>query len=298
MLNGKKLMVIMTSFMYPLSGYADFSTILDADGLGCANDKSRTNQQQEARLLAFTDAKRNAAEMAQSHVKSTTTMKDFVLQEDFVESFVNAKVSVLEVLEETWDKREACMAVKIHAEVTPENNSIDKNALTEALLDDPSGPLMVKLWTNKSAYSPGDTMKIYLKGNKPFYGLLTYTDANGNTLQILPNPNRNSDYFNGGVVYSVPGHGDTFSLSIEPPYGKERLSLYARTTPLGDLNKNNLGAAFLLTDGEEDIAKKTRGISLNSVGTKVAADGTIYVPTDERIAEFNQVALDVIVSEQ
>lgn len=295
-----KVKFLFASFLALSSSvtHAEFSTILDAEGIGCASGNKDINEQLEARRLAFTDAKRQAAEMAQSHVKSTTSMKNFVLQEDFVESFVDATVSVLEVLNENWDKKQKCMTVKLHTEVTPNDIDLDTDALTEALLEDPSGPLMVKLWTNKAVYAPGDTMKIYLKGNKPFYGLLTYTDANGNTLQILPNPNRSSDSFNGGVVYAVPGHGDTFSLTIEPPFGKEKLSLYARTTPLGDLNKNNLGAAFLLTDANEEIAKKTRGISLNAVGTQIAADGTVYVPTDERIAEFNQVSMDVLVQER
>lgn len=297
-MNNNKSLLAMSFFLSTSLAHAEFSTILDADGMGCASGKKGVNEQQEARRLAFTDAKRQAAEMAQSHIKSTTSMKDFVLQEDFVESFVNARVSILEVLNESWDKREECMSVKIHAEVTPDEETVDSEALTAALLEDPSGPLMVKLWTNKTVYAPGDTMKIYVKGNKPFYGLLTYTDANGNTLQILPNPNRSADNFDGGVVYAVPGHGDTFALTIEPPFGKEKLSLYARTTPLGNINKNNLGAAFLLTDSAQDIAKKTRGISLNAVGTKIAADGTVYVPTDERIAEFNQVSLDVMVNEK
>lgn len=283
---------------FSTQGFAEFSTILDAEGTGCIENKREANAEQKARLLAFTDARRNAAEMTQSHVKSTTQMENFILQQDFVESFVEATVKVLDVLEETWDKSRECLAVRIHAEVIPAEDKIDQDKLMEALLEDPSGPLVVKLWTNKKEYMPGDTMKIYVKGNKPFYGMLTYTDADNNTLQILPNPNRSSDFFNGGVVYSVPGHGDTFSLTIEPPYGKEKLSLYARTTPLGNLNKNNLGSAFLLTDSSEDIAKKTRGISLNAVGTKVAADGTVYIPTDERIAEFNQVYLDVLVKQQ
>jgi len=279
------------------TAFAQLSTLLDAEGMACIEDKSVSNAEQLARRAAFTDARRAAVEMTQSHIKSTTQIENYVVQEDLVESFVEADVKVLEVLEETWDASRDCIVVRLHTEVTPEWEELAKQELLDSLLADPTAPLTVKLWTNKTIYQPGDTMQIFVKGNKPFYGMLTYTDADNNTLQILPNPNRKSDHFNGGVVYSVPGHGDTFSITMEPPFGREKLSLYARTTPLGRVDKNNIGPAYSINDDAKGIAEKTRGISLNLVAQVVAEDGTMYVPIDERIAEFNQVTVDVEVEQ-
>ena len=163
----------------------------------------------------------------------------------------------------------------------------------EALLLNPALPLTVKVWTNKSQYSPNDVMQIYLKGNKPFYGMLTYQDVNGNILQILPNPNRSDHYFDGGVIYSVPSNGDTFELVVEPPFGKETLSLYASTAPLGEINKIDLGAAFKVEEEKKSVATKTRGLKLD------LNKNTHPDRPDERsrIAEFGQVSLEVSVSE-
>ena len=268
------------------------STIMDTEGVGCVEGERRSV---EARRVAETDAKRIAAERVQTFITSNTNVENFELQKDIIEAYSTAEVKVLSVLSEEWDEREECVTIAIHAEVKPVDQNLDTEEMLNLLLADPSAPLTVKLWTNKDTYSPNDVMQIYVKGNKPFYGMLTYRDAEGNILQILPNPNRRENYFNGGVVYTVPGNRDTFELVVEPPFGEESLSLYASTVPLGDVNKIDIGAAFQVRDDEEKIAAKTRGLKIGNIRPKDQdpTDGT--VPRNETIAEFNQVALEVSV---
>ena len=52
-------------------------------------------------------------------------------------------------------------------------------------------------------------------------------------VQILPNPYRNENYFQGGAVYEIPSGNDRFDLEISPPFGKENITVYASTSPLG-----------------------------------------------------------------
>jgi len=62
-------------------------------------------------------------------------------------------------------------------------------------------------------------MRIYLKGNKPFYGKVLYKQADGSLVQLLPNPFRNQDYFNGGVVYELPSGEDHFDMEVTATFG-------------------------------------------------------------------------------
>lgn len=270
------------------TAWAGQSTIMDTEGMGCLEGEPRS---QEARRIAETDAKRLAAERVQTFITSTSEVVDFALKKDLIEAYSTAEVKVLSVLSEVWDDSEECVTIAIHAEVRPVSGNLDTEEVMELLLADPMAPLTVRVWTNKDSYSPNDIMQIYVKGNKPFYGMLTYRDVEGNILQILPNPNRRENFFNGGVVYTVPGNGDTFDLVVEPPFGEETLSLYASSMPLGDVSKIDIGAAFQVKDSEEKIAAKTRGLKL----VKQPSEGR--VARDKELAEFNQVSLQVSVVE-
>ena len=66
-----------------------------------------------------------------------------------------------------------------------------------------------------------------MKGNKPFYVRVVYEDADGSILQLLPNPYRQDNYFNGGVVYEIPSGNDRFELEVSPPFGEENIVVYA-----------------------------------------------------------------------
>jgi hypothetical protein len=92
------------------------------------------------------------------------------------------------------------------------------------------------LWTDKQTYKQGEKITIYLKGNKPFHARILYKDAACDLLQLLPNPHRPENYFNGGVIYEIPSGNDRFDLEVTPPFGQEDILIYAGTSPLGDIN--------------------------------------------------------------
>jgi len=128
--------------------------------------------------------------------------------------------------------------------------------------DNPGLPLNVRLWTDKEEFKKGDKIKIYIQGNKPFYGRVHYRDAKGEIVQLLPNPYRTENYFNGGVIYEIPSANDKFELEVCPPFGKEYISLYASTSPLGDIGLSEGAGVYHVVTKEEDIAIKSRGVKL------------------------------------
>jgi hypothetical protein len=268
--------LFMTSMLY-----ASQSTIKIAEGSACmGDDKSR----KQTETSAMADAKRNAIESVKTYITSATEVKDFELQKDLVSAYANATVEVIEELHKGWYKDPSlgdCYKVKIKTEVIPDEKAMKK--AKDAVLDDPSLPLAVKVWTDKGTYRKDEKIKIYLKGNKPFFARVIYRDAAKNNLQLLPNPYRQDNYFQGGVIYEIPSGTDKFELEVNPPFGEESIMIYASVSELGDLNLKQEGAVYAVKTKLRDIGIKTRSIKIKDV-----SPGTPQQP-----AEFSEGAVVV-----
>ncbi len=242
--------------------YGIQSTIMESEGYACmGDDKSRKQTEQQS----MADAKRNAVENVLTYVKSETKVKDFQVEEDMMKAYANASVKILEVKESLWYKDERsgdCLKTKIKAEVIPDEKAIKEAVLSKVSFDNPGMPLNVRLWTDKKVFKKGDKIRIYIQGNKPFYARVHYRDAKGEIVQLLPNPYRTDNYFNGGVIYVIPSGNDRFDLEVSPPFGEESISLYASTSPLGDIGLSGDGAVYQVITKENDIGIQTRGIKL------------------------------------
>jgi len=258
------------AFLFIISSsyaYASQSTITEAEGYACmGEDRSR----RQTELAALEAAKRNAIEFASTYMTSETHMKDFELEKDLVSAYANATVKIIKELEKGWYKdvnSGDCFRIKIKVEVIPDEKAMDKVSKRKDVADDPSAPLHVRLWTDKKEYERSDRMRIYIKGNKPFYARVIYKDAAGEMVQILPNPYRNENYFQGGTIYEIPSGNDKFDLEVSPPFGEENISVYASTSPLGEIDLHSQGGVYFVKTKAKDIAARTRGITLTGKST-------------------------------
>lgn len=253
--------VMICLFIFSGNVYAVQSAITEAEGYSCAgDDKSR----KQTELAAMSEARRIAGENAVSYVKSETKIKDYQIEKDVVEAYSNAEVKVVEIKERKWYKDERsgdCCKIKIKAEIIPDEKTMS-NLTANQTADDPSLPLNVKVWTDKKQYKNKDRIKIFLKGNKPFYALVLYVNVKGESLQLLPNPSRSENYFNGGVIYEIPSGDDRFELEVNPPFGEEKILVYASSTELGKINVQAAGAVYEVKTDVADVGVKTRGIHL------------------------------------
>lgn len=255
------------------------STIVVAEGYSCMGvDKSRKQTEQDAK----TDVKRNAVENAKTYIKSQTQVKDFQTESDLIEAYSNGTVTIVEELKSGsgWYKDPTlgdCYRIKVKAEVVPDEKVMTAMSKNAAISDDPTGPFMVKVWTEKKEYRKGENIRVYLKGNKPFYARVLYRDVKGKLLQLLPNPYRNENYFHGGIVYEIPSGNDQFQMEVSPPFGDEQIILYASTAPLGDIDIVESGAVYGVKTRSKDVGMKTRGIKLVGGGTKNQPAGAEYI---------------------
>jgi hypothetical protein len=250
-----KYLLMLASFFVAELGYADSSSIVEVAGYSCMGSEF---SRKETERMALQDAKRKAVERSTTHIESVTEMEDFALKRDWVEAFASADVKVLAILSSVWDEPGDgdCFTVTIRAEVVPADQIVSR--IRESSEDDPRSPLNIKVWASADKLKAGDTLKIYLQGNKAFFGRIIYTDAEGEVLQLLPNAHRADDYFQGGARYEVPSALDPIVLRIKEPFGRETVTVYASTAPLGDLETQQLGAFFRVSTAPSDVARKNR----------------------------------------
>ena len=257
------LVASLLAFLFMTSAlYAGQSTITVVDGTACmGDDKSRKQTENEA----LSNAKRTAVEYTSTYLKSETRVKDFQVEKDLVNAYANATIKIIEEVEKAWYKDAAsgdCFRLKVKAEVIPDEKAMTQIAKDKSMFDDPNAPLNVQLWTDKKEYRQSEKIKVYIKGNKPFYARVLHKDVKGTLLQILPNAYRTDNYFNGGVVYEIPSGNDRFELEVSPPFGEENIIVYSSLTPLGDIDLQETGGVYHVKTTANDVGVRTRGIKL------------------------------------
>ncbi|TAL22056.1 MAG: DUF4384 domain-containing protein [Nitrospirae bacterium] len=268
--------VLILSILLASNLYAAQSTITESEGYACMGEDKSRKQTENA---ATADAKRKAIEKVSTYIQSETEVKDFELKKDILSAYSDATVKIIQEIEKGWYKDATmgdCYKAKIKAEVIPDEKAIQKISKAGQVAEDPSAPLNISVWTDKKEYKSSDKIKIYIKGNKPFYARVVYKDASGSLLQLLPNPHRSDNYFNGGVVYEIPSGNDKFELDVSPPFGKENIIVYSSTSPVGDINIKAEGGVYQITTKAKDIGSRTRGVTLkekaDDKGQKIPAE--------------------------
>lgn len=271
----KRSLLLILLCLIPTLAHAGQSVIIDSEGYACmGDDKSRKATEQSA----LTDARRKGGDAALIYIQAETKIKDAMLEKDLINAYSNAQIKLIAELLKEWFKDPAsgdCYRVKLKLEVTPDEKAMAELTKKKGieLLDDPAAPLTVKVWTNKEQYRDGEKIKLYLKGNRPFYGKVVYRDASGALAQILPNPFRKDAYFNGGTVYELPAGDDQYELEVSAPFGVEQLTLYAGTAPLGELEVEPAGKIYLVRSLAKNVSDSTRGLKVNAKqgGSGIAA---------------------------
>jgi hypothetical protein len=275
-------------FVKPI--HAAQSTITEAEGTACMGDSRSRKQTEDA---ALTDAKKKAVEHVSTYLTSESKVNNFVLEKDVLSAYAHAEVKLIQELSKEWYKDPNsgdCLKLTIKAEVIPDDAAMEKMAKqSPAIVDDPSAPLTVRAWTDKKEYKEGEKVKIYIKGNKPFYARVLYKDASGGTLQLLPNPFRSDNYFNGGSIYEIPTGKDKFDLEVSPPFGEENVVVYASTSPLGEIKTEAAGGVYQVKTEARDIGMKTRGIKLIEKTEGNASSTSASKPAASEFFEDNVV---------
>ena len=251
-----------------------YSAIVEADGYVYLADDKTIRQLREESLA---QAKREALEKGQTFIKSVSTVENFQLTYDLIQSAAEGYVKILESkdLGITQDNRyHYWVKAEIEYRLQPPEDSARK-----ALDTDPGAPLTVTVLTNKENYKKGENIKIFLKGNKDFYARVLYMDAQGNKLQLVPNQQRTENFFKGGVTHVIPGEFDKFTLEVNPPFGSERVIVYASTSPQGQVQTTAAGESLYKIESDiKTVNAQTRGVIIKE-STGQAPSGAEFFET-------------------
>jgi hypothetical protein len=280
----RSLLAAFVVLLFISDVYAAQSTVVDAEGSACMGDDRTRKQTEQA---ALSDAKKKAVEFTATYLKSETDIKNFVVEKDLVSAFAGANVKIIQELDKAWYKDPAtgdCFKIKVKVEVIPDEKAMSAFSKNTAAPDDPAAPLSIKVWTDKKAYKSGEKIRVYLKGNKPFYARVVYKDAGGGLVQILPNPFRTASYFNGGTVYEIPAGEDKFDLEVSAPFGEENIIVYASTAPLGEIGLKAEGGVYQVQTKTEDVGVKTRGVKLIQKGEGPSTGVSEFSETSAKVA--------------
>ncbi|MCP3950793.1 MAG: DUF4384 domain-containing protein [Desulfobacterales bacterium] len=247
------------------------SSIHEVDGYAYL---SETMTLEQVRNAAITTAKRQAVERAKTYIESNTTVENFEVTQDQIKGKSHGTVTVLEmkdlgVVDNTryhvWIKAEVEYGIK-PAGMADSGGQPDRLSATHL---DPQAPLTVRVWTSKKEYKSGEHILVYMQGNRDFYARIVDITSSGDIIQLLPNEFRQQDRFEAGRTYQIPGEGDRFDLKVTPPFGEDRIVVYASEVPLGSVNMNSAGAGLGAFGGsQESLGIRTRGISVTATGKK------------------------------
>ncbi len=245
------------------------SSIHEVDGYAYLSEKMTLEQ---VRNVAITTAKRQAVERAKTYIESKTTVENFEVTQDLIMGKSHGSVTVLEMKDlgvedntryHVWIKAEVEYGI-IPSGVKASGNPPDHLSATHL---DPQAPLTVRVWTSKKEYREGDHIIVYMQGNRDFYARLVDITSNGDIIQLLPNDYRQQDRFEAGQIYEIPGEGDRFDLKVTPPFGEDRIVVYASEVPLGNVAMSSAGAGLGAFGGtQESLGIRTRGISVTAAG--------------------------------
>ncbi len=240
------------------------SVIREADGYAYLGED---NTIKEVRRIALMEAKRAVLEGTETYIESKSKVTDGMLDFDIIESSAGGKVTVLEKKDHgfkdgryhVWIKAEVKFGVK-----RPNNAPAVADG---RLLQDPGGPLTVRTWTEKKRFADGEEITIFLMGNRDFYARVVDFMSDGTIVQLLPNTYRTNNHFKGGVAHRIPdlGQGDQFKLTVAPPFGVDRIVVYASDVQLGQVATNDIGNGMRLYRGSAtQLSKATRGLDMGA----------------------------------
>ena len=129
----------------------------------------------------------------------------------------------------------------------------------------------IRLWTDKTEYSVGDSIRFYFQSEQDCYLNLINVSADGETRLIFPNAFQPDNFIRGGTVHSIPRDEDVFEFQLQPPPGIDRIYAIASTQPLRVFEPDFSSQAFASFGPESASEGTMRQISVRLDQSRLSA---------------------------
>ncbi len=132
---------------------------------------------------------------------------------------------------------------------------------------------------DKQVFQQGDELKFLLSLDRDAYLYVLYQTADNQLIQLIPNSNRQDNFFKADIFIEVPAESAAYQFIVSPPFGDETVYGFALDTPLsleGKLLSNGLKRLDVSLDEIKQRVKKTAvqyyGWSYFSLTTRKASE--------------------------
>lgn len=108
-------------------------------------------------------------------------------------------------------------------------------------------------------FRQGDSIRLLISLDAAAHVLLLYQDAASNLIQLLPNQHQRSHYFQAGLFMPFPAQNASFNLTVQAPFGTDRVWAFASDQPIPGLQGQVLENGLMLVQASiADIRAKVK----------------------------------------
>ena len=267
----------------PLLGWAESSE--EVKGRYCYTyGDEETPAQGKKKALAL--ARERAVENHQVFISSKTSIENFQLKEDLIQSVSAGMLQNVTIQEETEEGRIVCVGIVAKIEPSLMQKEIERRMEQrelkkelDVLLDTPGNGGIeeespgLKIWVNNPdrSYREGDNLIVYVQSEQDMYLKLDYFQADGKVVHLVPNFFRGGQGFiEQGKTYEFGGPNSPEQFIISGPFGDETIKALTSTRPfteeLQSKEKVSESKAYLKTL-KHGLDRRTRGVTVMSGAT-------------------------------
>ena len=274
----------------PLVGWAGSSE--EVNGRYCYTyGDEETPAQGKKKALA--KARERAVENHQVFISSKTSIENFQLKEDLIQSVSAGMLKNVTIQEETEEGRILCVRIVAHIEPSLMQAEIERrleqrelNNELVTLLDAPVNGAVVgerpglKIWLNNSDgfYREGDNLIVYVQSEQDMYLKLDYFQADGKVVHLVPNFFRGQAFIKKDKTYDFGGPNSPEQFVISGPFGDETLEALTSTQPF----TKELQSQERVSEGKAYVKILKQGIERQTRGITVITGATASLHTRSR----------------
>jgi uncharacterized protein DUF4384 len=139
-------------------------------------------------------------------------------------------------------------------------------------------PAQFKLWTDKSAYKVGDTLKVSFQSNRDGYATLVNVGTSGKITILYPNAFSPNHAVKAGQTYSVPGANEPYELSLGGPEGVELVYALFTIAPTRFVEENlTRSNAFAPVNEKAETITRDINLAVKKIPLKEQASAVLEI---------------------
>jgi len=200
----------------------------------------------KAKKASLALAQEQAVTSYRVYVQSSSTLKNFQLEEDVIQSASAAVLQDLKIEKQEQKDREICTTITAKINPVKLDDLIQQKTKAKEVAQAAQAPLLrpgssafgVRVWTNKGRYTEGEPrytegepLIISVQSDRDGYLKLDYYQADGTVVHLVPNVYGGGAFIGAGQTYTFGGPGGREAFTIQGPFGAEMIKALIRTQP-------------------------------------------------------------------